>query len=272
MKLTARVPVTAGLLALLVFPAIGCKRLRANHEINKGVAEFKNAHYEQAEDHFQKAVQIDPDNMNPRIFLATTYASQVVPNDTSAPNQKLAQQALEGFQDVLKRDPTNINALKQIASLERSLNKPVEAKQYELKVIAEDPNDSEAYDIIGGADFYESYKNAVAVLAGEGLTDKGDGNLKLSKAGCAKLKALNDPIVSEGLQYLTKATQIDKNYEEAYTYLSLLSRRKADLECGNLPAVKQDLQDADMYAQKSMGARKEIERIKEAKTQGGVTK
>jgi tetratricopeptide (TPR) repeat protein len=268
MKLTARVPVTAGLMALLLFSATGCKRLRANDQINKGVAEFKNAHYEQAEDHFQRAVQIDPDNMNPRIYLATTYASQVVPNDTSAANQKLAQEALAGFKDVLQRDPKNLIALQQIASLERSLNKPVEAKQYELNVIAEDPNDAEAYDIIGGADFYESYKNAVAVLAGEGLTDKGDGNLKLSKAGCAKLKAENEPLVSEGIQYLTKATQINPNYEEAYTYLSLLSRRKADIECGNIPAVKQDLQDADMYAQKSMGARKEIERIKESKTQG----
>ena len=55
------------------------------------------------------------------------------------------------------------------------------------------------------------------------------------------------------------------------TYLSLMSRRKADLECGNAVAVKQDLADADMWAQKSMGARKENERILEEKNKGGVT-
>jgi tetratricopeptide (TPR) repeat protein len=268
MKLTARVPVTAGLMALLLFSATGCKRLRANDQINKGVAEFKNARYEQAEDHFQRAVNIDPDYMNARIYLATTYASQVVPNLDTPENKKLAQQALNGFQEVLKRDPNNENALKQIASLDRNTGNPVEAKVYEQKVIAEDPNDAEAYDIIGGADFYEAYKNTVAALAAEGLTDKGDGNLKLSKGGCAKLQALNRPIVTEGIDYLKKAVQINPNYEEAYTYLSLLSRRKADIECGNIPAVKQDLQDADMYAQKSMGARKEVERIKEQKSQG----
>jgi tetratricopeptide (TPR) repeat protein len=256
MKLTARVPVAAGLTALLVISATGCDRLRANDQINKGVADFKNARYEQAENHFQQAVNIDPNNPNPRLYLDTPE------------NKKIAQEALDGFQDILRRDPTNINALKQIASLYRNIGKPVEAKEYEKKVIAQDPNDYEAYEIIGGADFYESYKNAVTVLAGEGLTDKGDGNIKLSKAGCAKLSTLNTPIVNEGIEYLKKAADLNPNDDQAFTYLSLISRRKADLECGNIPAVKQDLADADMYAQKSMAARKEIERLKEAKSHG----
>jgi tetratricopeptide (TPR) repeat protein len=268
MKLTARVPVTAGLMALLLLSATGCKRLRANDQINKGVADFKNAKLESATNHFQNAVNIDPDYMNARIYLATTYSSQVVPNLDTPENKKFAQSALDGFQDVLQRDPQNLNALRQIATLKRNTGHPDEAKDYEKKVIALDPADAEANESIGGADFYQSYKNAVTVLAGEGLTDKGDGNTKLSKAGCAKLTALNEPLVTEGFEYLKKAADINPNYEEAYTYLSLLSRRKADLECGNIPAIKQDLADADMYAQKSMGARKEIERLKEEKSHG----
>ena len=34
---------------------------------------------------------------------------------------------------------------------------------------------------------------------------------------------------------------MNPTYEEAMTYLSLMARRKADLECGNAPAVKADL-------------------------------
>jgi hypothetical protein len=48
MKLNARVPVTAGMMALLLVSATGCNRLRANDQINKGVADFKNAKYESA--------------------------------------------------------------------------------------------------------------------------------------------------------------------------------------------------------------------------------
>jgi tetratricopeptide (TPR) repeat protein len=268
MKLTARVPVTAGLMALLVCSATGCKRLRANDQINKGVADFKNARYESAENHFQNAVDIDPDYMNARIYLATTYSSQVVPNLDTPDNKKIAQQALDGFQEVLRRDPNNVNALKQIATLDRNMGKPEDAKLYEKKVIAQDPNDAEANYTIGVVDWLQAYKNATTVLAGEGMQDKSDGNVKLSKAGCAKLSEENTPLVTEGLNYLKKATEINPNYEEAYTYLSLMSRRKADLECGDQAAIKQDLADADMYAQKSMGARKENERIKEEKSHG----
>jgi tetratricopeptide (TPR) repeat protein len=268
MKLTVRVPVTAGLMAMLVLSATGCKRLRANDQINRGVQEFKNGHFEQAEDHFQKAIDIDPDNPNPQIYLATTYASQVVPGLDSPDNKNLYTKALEGFNAVLKRDPNNVNALKQIASLDRNMGHPQDAKDYEEKVIAQNPNDAEANYTIGAVDWKEEYDNAVKALAAEGLQDKSDGNLKFSKAGCAKLAALNTPLVTEGLAHLTKATEIDPNYEEAYEYLSLTSRRKADIECGNVPAIKQDLSDADMYAQKSIGARKKIEELKEAKSHG----
>jgi len=271
MKFTARVPATAGLMALVLFSATGCKRLRANDQINKGVADFKNAKLESATNHFQQAVDLDPDYMNARIYLATTYASQVVPNLDSPDNKKLAKEALDGFQEVLNRDPNNINALKQIASLDRNTGHPEQAKEYEKKVIAQDPNDAEANYTIGVVDWLQAYKNATTVLAAEGKQDKSDGNVTLSKVGCAKLSGMNTPLVTEGTDYLAKAAQINPNYEEAFTYLSLMARRKADLECGNVPAIKSDLQQADMWAQKSMGARKENERIKEEKNKGGVT-
>ncbi len=268
MKLIAKVPVTAGLTALLLISTSGCAHLVANDQINKGVAAFKNARYEEAEDHFQKAIQIDPNNPNPKLYLATTYASQVVPNLDSADNKKIAQKALDGFEDVLHRDPNNVNALKQIASLYFNTGKLEDAKDYQKKVIALSPDASEAYYTIGAVDFAQSYKNATTVLKGENLQDKGDGNVKLSKAGCATLVAENTPLVTEGLTYLQKAVDIDPTYDAAMTYESLMNRRKADLECGNPDAVKADLAAADQWAQRSMGARKEIERRKEEKSHG----
>ena len=268
MKLTARVPVTAALMALSLLSATGCKRLRANDEINKGVADFKNARYESATNHFQNAVNIDPDNPNPRLYLATTYSSQVVPNLDTPENMRLAQKATEGFQEVLSKDPNDVTALKQIASIDFNTGKPEQAKDYQKKVIALSPNDSEAYYTIGVVDWKSAYNNAVKALAKESLTDKGDGNLKLSKPGCAALTQQNQAFVTEGTDYLQKAVAINPTYEEALTYLSLMSRRKADLECGNVAAVKADLDAADKYAQQAMGARKEVERKKEEKSHG----
>ena len=268
MKLIARVPVTAGLMAFTLLSATGCKTLRANDQINKGVADFKNAKYESATNHFQSAVNIDPDNPNPKIYLATTYASQVVPDLNSPDNMRLANLALTTFGEVLQRNPNDVIALRQIASLDRSIGRMEQAKDYEKKVIALDANDSEAYYTIGVVDWSQAYKNSVAALGKETLTDKSDGNLKLSKPGCAALSTQNTPLVTEGLQELQKAISINPTYEEAMTYMSLMERRKADLECGNVDAVKADLQAADEWAQKSMGARKINEERKEAKSHG----
>ncbi len=271
MKLNARVPVTAGLTALLLLSSTGCKRLRANDQINKGVADFKSAKYESAENHFQQAVAIDPDNPNPHIYLATTYASQVVPGLKTPENMKLAQQAKDGFLDVLKRDPNDVIALKQLASLDRAIGNEEEAKEYGKRVIAVSPNDAESYYTIGTVDFYHAQANTKQVLARENLTDDGKGNVKLSKPNCAALITVNQPLVTEGMEYLQKAVDIDPNYENAMSIMSLMYRRKADMECGNADAIKSDLANSDLWAQKSMGARKEIERIKEEKNKGGVT-
>lgn len=268
MKLTAQISVMAGLTTVLLMSATGCTRLRAADQLNKGVADFKNARFEAATNHFQSAVDIDPNYDMAKLYLATTYSSQVVPNLDTPENKKIAQKAIDGFQAVLSKDPKDLTALKQIASIDRITGKPEEAKEYEKRVIALAPNDAEAHYTVGVVDWLQAYKNATTVLAAESLTDKSDGNFKLSKAGCAKLSSMNAPLITEGLDYLEKAISINPSYEEAMTYMSLMQRRKADLACGNAEVVKGDLAQADQWAQKSMGARKENEKKKEAKSSG----
>ena len=67
----------------------------------------------------------------------------------------------------------------------------------------------------------QAYKNAITILAADGKTDDGNGNVKMSKGACQKIQAANTPMVTEGLEYLNKAVDINKSYEEAMTYLNL---------------------------------------------------
>jgi tetratricopeptide (TPR) repeat protein len=270
MKLTARMPVLVAL-AVLLGTATGCDKLKSRDQINKGVQAFKNAQYEQAVDNFQNAIKLDPESENAKLYLATAYSYQVVPNLMTPENLDLAQKALDGFNAVLAKDPNDLTALKQVASIDRNIQKFDLAKEYELKVIAQAPDDPEAYYIVGFVDWTLAYKNAVAILAADGLTDDGEGNKKMTKGACAKMQAANTPLVAEGLQYLNKAVELNPTYDDAMQYIQLTYRRKADLECGNDAARKTDLASADDWIQKAMGARKANELKKEAKAGGGVT-
>ena len=254
MNRIVRLPVMAALLCTALFFTTGCNRLKARDQLNKGVNAFKTARYEEAIDHFQQAVALDPTLPMARLYLATAYSQQVVPNLQTPDNLKDAQLAIQNFQMVLEKDPQNVSALKGIAALYLNIQNFDQAKAYQNKVIAVDPNDAAAYYTIGVIDWTLAYKNAIPVRQSFGLHDNGDP-IKDKKA-CEALAEKNTPIIQEGLDDLTKATQLKENYDDAMAYINLLYRRKADTECGNDDARKADIATADDWVQKAMAARK----------------
>jgi tetratricopeptide (TPR) repeat protein len=271
MNRIARFPVLAAAAALSLLPLMtGCQKLEARDHLNKGVQAYKSARYEDAIQHFQEAVRLDPTYPSAELYLATAYAQSVVPDLQTPENLKRAQLAIDGFKKVYDRNPNDVGAIKGIAALYLNIGKFDDAKQWQLKAIAVDPQDAEAYYTVGYIDWRQAYRNAVEQLQTEGLTDAGDGNAKMSKKLCAKLQELNAPLVTEGLQYMQKAVEIRPSYDDAMSYLNLLNRRKADLECGNEAARKADVQAAVDWNTKAMGTRKANEEKKAAATPGGV--
>lgn len=266
----ARYPVlAAATLSLLTFMT-GCHRLEARDQLNKGVTAYKSARYEEAINHFQQAVNLDPSLPMARLYLATAYAQQVIPDVTTPENLKNAQLAIDGFQQVLAKDPKDVGSLKGIASLYYNIDKFDDAKTYQQKVLAIDSQDAEAAYTIGVIDYGKARRNSVAELQASNMQDAGDGNPKLPKASCQKLQGQNGPLVQEGLDYLNKAVQIRPSYDDAMAYINLMYRRKAELECGDDSSRKADLAQADQWREKAMGTRKANEE-KKNNVPGGVT-
>ncbi len=105
---------------LALFSSVGCDKLRARDQLNKGVKSYKDNHYEQAIDHFQKAVNLDPALINARMYLATAYVSQYIPGVDSPDNLRTAQQAIDEYQKVIDANPSRdqkVNSAKGIAYL-----------------------------------------------------------------------------------------------------------------------------------------------------------
>jgi tetratricopeptide (TPR) repeat protein len=269
MNRIVRFPVLAAAMLMLLAYTTGCHRLQARDHLNKGVQAYKSQRYEDAINHFQQAVNLDPKLPMARLYLATAYAQQVVPDLTTPENLKNAQMAIDGFQQVLSESPNDISSLKGVASLYLNTGKFDLAKEWQKKILSVDPNDPEAAYTVGVIDWTLARRNAVKELGAVGIQDAGDGNPKAPKAVCQKLVDENTPLVNEGMDYLQKAVQIRPSYDDAMAYINLMYRRKADLECGNDEARKADLAQADQWREKTMGTRKANEE-KKNQAPGGI--
>jgi tetratricopeptide (TPR) repeat protein len=248
----------------------GCNRLAARDQLNKGVEAYKGARYEEAIGHFQKATQLDPTLPMAKTYLATALAQNVVPGLDTPDNLKTAQQAISIFQEVLDKEPNDVNSMKQIAGIYYSTKKFDDAKAWQKKVLAVDPKDPEAAYTVGAIDWTLAHENTLKQLVPAGLNDDGEGNVKAPKKIMDVIKEENAPLVEEGLQYLNQAVANRPNYDEAMVYLNLTYRRKADVDYGNPAAVAADVASAKEFTTKALGTRKANEEKKNAGP-GGIT-
>jgi len=246
---------------LVLFSATGCDKLRARDQLNKGVASYKNAKYEEAIDHFQQSVSLDPNLVVARMYLATAYAQQYIPGVDAADNTRMGEQAIEQYKHVLDSSPSKelqINSNKGIAYIYLNMKKFDDAKTYYRKAQELDPNDPEPYYSVGVIDWTQTYQPRMEARAKLGM--KPDESLnakdKEQKKLCVELKQTNLPIVQDGLDGLTKALQLRPDYDDAMAYMNLLYREKADVECDDPAARAADLKAADDWVDKTMATKK----------------
>jgi tetratricopeptide (TPR) repeat protein len=243
---------TALIILAMMLVAAGCTKLQARDQLNKGVQSYKNARYEEAIQHFQRAVKLDPKLLNARLYLATAYAQQYIPGADTEENNRMANSAIEEYKNVLQEDPNNVGSVKGIAYLYLQMKKFDQAKEYYKKASAIDPKDPESYYSVAVIDWTEAYQPRMEERAKLGL--KPTDPLKDKKV-CDALKAKSEGPVEEGINELNKAIEIRPDYDDAMAYLNLLYRERADYNCNN-DQSKADLKTADEWVDKTMATKK----------------
>ena len=197
---------TFTVLVLLALGASSCQKLMARDNLNKGVQAFRAQKYDAAIDHFKKAIELDPELRDAELYLATAYAQQFVPGATSEDNQKNADMAVQTFQKVLDKNPTNKTAMAGIASIYQNNNQYDKAREAYIKNAEVDPQNHIPFYAVGSVDWIIVHNT----------------ESRLSSEEQAKL-------VDEGLGYLDKALALNPEYEDSLWYENLLLREKARL-------------------------------------------
>lgn len=271
---------TFAALSAVMLLSTGCAKLRSRDELNKGVQAFRNNKYADAVTHFKEAVTLDPTSDNARAYLAVSYMVQWVPGAESPDNKKNYDMAKRTFGEILQKQPTNSTALAYMASMafqraatgteEEKKAALEEARKWNDRRIEVDPKDAEAYYYLGVIDWSEAYPAIKAAQKED--KDKADSSKSKAKAKNAKeaggsagriqdaklredLKTKYGSMIDNGIQQLDKCLSIDKENEDAMSYMNLLYREKAVFE-DDADASKADIAKAEDWSNKSLDMRK----------------
>jgi len=240
--------------AVAALSSTACQQLKARDNLNKGVQAYKNSKFPEAIGFFQKAVELDPGFKTTHLYLATAYMAQYIPGAESPENVRMAESAYNEFQNVLKLDPKDELATASIASLYFNQKKMDDAKEWNQKLIAINPQNKDAYYTLGVIAWTQWLVPDREARNKMNMKPEDPGPLKDKKIR-EELKVKYRPLLDEGVANMQKALDIDKEYDEAMAYMNLLIRYRADLD-DNEAQFKKDIEEADAWVQKALATKK----------------
>jgi tetratricopeptide (TPR) repeat protein len=252
---------TAVLFAAVFAGASLYSQSSAGAELNLGIQAYKQGRYEEAMGHLEKAVTQAPENAVAHMYLATACAAEHIPGVDTPENNRLAEKAIEQYQQVLDSDAersSRINSAKGIAYLYLNMKKFEDSRKYYQMAAGLDPDDPEPYFSIGMIDWTQCYQPRMEERAKLGMkpAEPLDAKNKEQKTACQELKAKNAAIIEEGIDSLSKAIELRPDYDDAMAYLNLMYREKGDVECDDLAARGEALKTADEWVDKALAVKK----------------
>ena len=217
----------ATVLAVLVVSSSGCgivNRIRAKHQLNEAARSYREAHFEEAEQHARNALELDPTNKTAPLFIARIVHREYQPGISTPANIEKANRAIEEYKKILQVDPKNEEAYKAIASLLGAIKQDQKQREW-ITQRATDPNAdkekrAEAYVVLASKDWHCS--NEITDLPTNKITTVNPAN---NKATLSYKKPKDEKdfqtaklCVARGLEEIENAIKFDPASEAAWSY------------------------------------------------------
>ncbi|MFL6228205.1 MAG: hypothetical protein ACJ741_05460 [Pyrinomonadaceae bacterium] len=216
--------------------------LRAKSQLNDGAQAYRARNYPEAQEHFQKALDLNPEQPNARLFIARSIHAQYKPGVEKEENVQKARDAIKAYQDVLAHDPNNDDAYNAVVYLYRAIKDEQREREWLMQRAdmesAPKEKRSQALTVLASKAWQCSYN----------VTEQTENKVTVMKEGKAiiqyrKPKEQRDydeamKCSTDGLQLAEKAISLDPNSEQAWSF-------KTNLLLERIKLAKMDGKDAD---------------------------
>ena len=225
-------------LAVLVATSSGCgviNRIRSKNQLNEAARAYREGKFPEAEQHSRQAAALDPDNKTAPMFIARTIHAQYRPGVQAPDNLAKAQQAIDAYQEILKRDPQNEEAYKAIAYLYGAIKEEDKLKGWIAQRAASDATEpekrAEAYVVLASKDWDCSFKITEQQGVKTTTIDQATNKATVSYSKPKDPKEFNQAqmCVKQGLAEAENAIKFNPNNESAWSYKTNLLLESAKL-------------------------------------------
>ncbi len=200
---------------------------RGYNEMKAAEAAYNAGDFASAADHFDHAVSLEPSNPKARLLLANTLLSQYFRNNKMEPDSPLVARARQQYLDVLAADSSNRQALEGMVTIGMQTRKPAEARDYATRLANLDPRDKTGLYTLGVTNWAVVFPEFQRAKEKAGA--RPEDYFLADAAVRAQLRDQYQQNVTEGMNALRRALEIDPAYGDAMAYLNLLYRLKASM-------------------------------------------
>ena len=219
----------------------GCgvvNRIRAKNALNEGARAYKDGRFDEAEEKFRHAYEMDPSQKLAPLFIARAVQQQYKPGVDTPENVEKAKRAIEAYKQVLTAEGAEPkhkeDAFNAIAYLYRQMRDEGAEEQWLLQR-ANDSNAlpakrSDAYTILASKQWDCSYNITEQKENKETIDKKEQGVV-------VQYKKPSDPneftkamgCIDKGMELVGKAIEQNKENPAAWSYKTNLLRERAKL-------------------------------------------
>jgi hypothetical protein len=243
----------------------GCgfvNNLRAKNALNEGARAYKARQYVEAQQHFEHALSLNPDQKIARFFRARAIHSQYKPGVEQEQNVAKAREAIKAYQEYLQIDPNSDEAYNAIVYLLRALKDEQQEREWlvqraRLETIPPEKR-SQAFTVLASKQWQCSYniteqkENMETVMQGERAV------IKYKKPKEQKDYDEAVKCATEGQQLAEQALALDANSEQAWSFKTNLL-----LEMIKLAKMNNDTAKAEEYQKQADAAQKRTTQLNE---------